>query len=410
MTIKRLNILALIAAGVIASAGAKTVSGLKAGGLSEAGIDPAETSLTIQGTMNAADFAYILDKLPKLSYLDISGVTIDAYNGAVLPYTGMSTSPASTLPDYSLTGLSELKTLKLPASLKKIGRGSLSGSGITDLRVPDGVTTIGDYAAMRCETLESVSIPGSVTEIGQRAFAYCPALTNVLLDASVTALPEGLFEACVGLSTLNLEALAHCEEIGPWALAECDGLTALILPAGTRSIEKGALYGAGSLDTLQLPADVEYLGDRAMANQSALNVLNVSEVTNIPELGEGVWNTMDQSVVTLVTPDEHVGEYRSAEQWKEFNVVGNSEWKSSTENIAASVGSKHMDVSLDGDVLTVSCGVDGALGTVSVYNAAGLQVATAAAGSHARQTFRVAGWPKGVYLVVSALGAAKVSI
>lgn len=46
----------------------------------------------------------------------------------------------------------------------------LNGALVTDLVIPDGVTSIGDYAFKGCSSLTSVTIPDSVTSIGESAF------------------------------------------------------------------------------------------------------------------------------------------------------------------------------------------------------------------------------------------------
>ena len=47
----------------------------------------------------------------------------------------------------------------------------------TDLVIPDGVTSIGDYAFGGYSGLTSVTIPDSVTSIGSYAFNWCYSLT-----------------------------------------------------------------------------------------------------------------------------------------------------------------------------------------------------------------------------------------
>ena len=49
----------------------------------------------------------------------------------------------------------------------------LNGEIITDLVIPDDVTSIGSYAFGYCSTLTSITIPNSVTSIGASAFAGC---------------------------------------------------------------------------------------------------------------------------------------------------------------------------------------------------------------------------------------------
>lgn len=49
----------------------------------------------------------------------------------------------------------------------------LNGKLVTDLVIPDGVTSIGNYAFSDCDGLTSVTIPDSVTSIGYYAFSDC---------------------------------------------------------------------------------------------------------------------------------------------------------------------------------------------------------------------------------------------
>ena len=55
----------------------------------------------------------------------------------------------------------------------------VNGVEITELVVPDSVTSIGDYAFHHCSSLTSVTIPSSVTSIENYAFYGCSSLTSV---------------------------------------------------------------------------------------------------------------------------------------------------------------------------------------------------------------------------------------
>ena len=47
------------------------------------------------------------------------------------------------------------------------------------LTIPEGVTSIGNYAFSKCLGLQSITIPNSVTSIGYLAFAFCPDLKDI---------------------------------------------------------------------------------------------------------------------------------------------------------------------------------------------------------------------------------------
>ena len=62
--------------------------------------------------------------------------------------------------------------------------------------VPDGVTSIGMVAFLKCSNLTSVIIPDSVTEIGMGAFGGCSSLTSVIIPDSVTSIGGRAFYKC----------------------------------------------------------------------------------------------------------------------------------------------------------------------------------------------------------------------
>ena len=48
------------------------------------------------------------------------------------------------------------------------------------LVIEDGITAIGDWAFLNCETIEEAEIPDSVTSIGERAFESCASLKSIV--------------------------------------------------------------------------------------------------------------------------------------------------------------------------------------------------------------------------------------
>jgi hypothetical protein len=95
----------------------------------------------------------------------------------------------------------------------------LNGEKVTELIIPDGVTSIGNNAFYRYSDLTSVVIPNSVTSIGSRAFSGCSGLTSVEIPNSVTSIGDSAFRDCYSLTSVVIpnsvtsigsSAFAHC--------------------------------------------------------------------------------------------------------------------------------------------------------------------------------------------------------
>ena len=79
----------------------------------------------------------------------------------------------------------------------------LNGNLVTNLVIPDRVTSIGDYAFLSCLSITSVTIGKNVTSIGNLAFADCPNLTSVTLGESVASIGSMAFAPCGNLTSIK---------------------------------------------------------------------------------------------------------------------------------------------------------------------------------------------------------------
>ncbi len=104
----------------------------------------------------------------------------------------------------SFASLTNLVTINLPSSLETIGNNVFRGcTALTDITLPDELTTLGTYVFYGCTSLASITIPSKVTSIGSSAFYNCTALTNVTIPSNVTSIGSNAFYNCTALVEVN---------------------------------------------------------------------------------------------------------------------------------------------------------------------------------------------------------------
>ena len=78
---------------------------------------------------------------------------------------------------------------------------------VTDLVIPNTVTSIGSYAFYDCSGLTSVTIPDNVTSIGDSAFYRCSGLTTLTVKATTPpSFGSGILNGCPALTTIYVPA------------------------------------------------------------------------------------------------------------------------------------------------------------------------------------------------------------
>ena len=187
-----------------------------------------------------------------------------------------------TIPDnvtsigsFAFSGCSGLTSVTIPNSVTNIGEWAFSYcSGFTSVIIPDSVTRIGHFAFSDCAGLTSVTIPASVTSIGASAFYNCSGLTSVMIPDGVTNIGSHAFEVCTGLTSLTIGS--GVTSIGEGAFAGCSGLTNVVIGSGVSSIGSFAFEGCSGLTSMTIPNSVTNIGYFAFFDCSGLMSFTVS--------------------------------------------------------------------------------------------------------------------------------------
>ena len=129
--------------------------------------------------------------------------------------------------------------------------------------IPNGVTSIGDYAFSYQDGLTSVTIPNSITSIGSGAFYNCKGLTSVTIPGSITSIGSTAFNGCSGLTSVTIPS--SVTSIGSGAFGRCSGLTSVTIPSSVTSIGSGAFDSCNGLKSINVdPKNVSYISENGV--------------------------------------------------------------------------------------------------------------------------------------------------
>ena len=122
----------------------------------------------------------------------------------------------------------------IPNGVTSIGNYAFYGrSSLTSITIPNSVTSIGNFAFYSCRSLSSITIPNSVTNIGEGAFGYCP-LTSFTIPDGVTHIGASTFSGCTSLTTITIPN--SVTSIGNFAFLNCSRLCFITIPNSVTTI------------------------------------------------------------------------------------------------------------------------------------------------------------------------------
>ncbi len=234
---------------------AKTVDVQTAGQLSSLLTDEEKNnvySLTITGNIDARDFKTIRDEMLKLTELDLSMASIDAYSGSEGTSSNTDTYLEDEVPESAFDGKNGLTSLILPNSITSIGKDALNGcSGLDQITIPNSVASIGDWAFEYC-SLTDVTIPNSVITMGEGVFSNCVKLSSVTLSNSLQSISRKTFQYCSSLT--NVEVPESVASIKYAAFRECENLKTVSIPGSVTLIEQEAFEWCENLESVYVYA------------------------------------------------------------------------------------------------------------------------------------------------------------
>ena len=172
------------------------------------------------------------------------------------------------------------KASKIPSYTEHIGRFAFQGAALESVALPEGVTSIEDYAFAHNDRLKEITLPQSLTSIGKAVFFWCAALGKIAIPDGVTSVGDNAFSTCVSLKELALGAELLSAGCG---LTEfCVALEKITVSENnesfsgegnclTRKADNTVIAGCASS---KIPAGTEQIGEYAFCGQTQLGAID----------------------------------------------------------------------------------------------------------------------------------------
>lgn len=138
----------------------------------------------------------------------------------------------------------------------------INGEKLTDIAIPEDITTIPFSAFRNCKSLTNITIPNHVTTIKRLAFDGCN-ITKIVIPDSVVTMQDKIFKDCTKLKevTLPQSLTAITEQM----FYNCTALQSIVIPESVTTIDKEAFFKCNpyNLNSINIPASVTTIGASA---------------------------------------------------------------------------------------------------------------------------------------------------
>jgi hypothetical protein len=136
----------------------------------------------------------------------------------------------------------------IPNGTIDIGRAFSGCTSLTDLTIPDSLTTIGDYAFLGCTGLNNITFGNGLAHIGNSAFSQCSGLTSVILPHSLTDIGNSAFSSCAKLTSITIGP--GVTNLGASTFAMCSSLAAVFFSGDAPSRGDEYVFWQDSIATV----------------------------------------------------------------------------------------------------------------------------------------------------------------
>ena len=186
---------------------------------------------------------------------------------------------------------------------------AFEGSKLTNISLPDSLTTIEGFAFSECSALESIVVPEGVTEIGWNTFASCKNLKSVTYSSEMKVLGLGAFSDCSKLekivlpetlTEMNYDTFLGCtslNEIVSYSktgefkelensglIPDGDNMRVVYVPEGCKAVYEADAYWANAHEIIEMkPTSINGINgaDKVMLNGIEIGINGKADIYSV---------------------------------------------------------------------------------------------------------------------------------
>jgi hypothetical protein len=183
---------------------------------------------------------------------------------------------------------------------------------IKDLIIPDGISTIGNYAFQSCTGLESITITENVKSIGRSAFKNCGKIKKLSISGGNHSFGSYSLSGCypeiidvpsleMWMNTISPNIMANGNTIFKYQLiADGTEVESLVIPDGISKVDDRTFCGCISIKTVSFPYTTTSIGYLSFGYCTELESVTIRN--GITKVGESAFESCEK-LTNVVLPN-----------------------------------------------------------------------------------------------------------